>query len=74
MIGGGWATTFTSESLYNWEADDDPWTVPMALSISKVIRIAGLPFNASVAGVYYAEKPEGAADADVRVGLTYVFR
>lgn len=74
LIGGGWASTFTSETSYNWEADEDLWTVPLALSLSRIVNVGGLTFNAALSGVYYAEKPEGAAEADLRLGITYVFR
>lgn len=74
LIGGGWASTFTSESFHNWEADRDAWTVPLAAGVSRIVRLGGLTFNAAVSGVYYVEKPEGAAEAEIRAGLTYVFR
>lgn len=74
LLGDGWATTFNCESSYNWEAERDSWTVPLALSFSKVVNVSGLNFNVGVGGVYYAEKPDGAPDSEVRLNITYVFR
>lgn len=72
LMGNGWATGFSCESSYNWESES--WTLPVALSVSKVVSISGLNFNVGVGGVYYAEKPDGAPDSEVRLNITYVFR
>ena len=74
VFGAGWAATITSETVYNWEADTDGWTVPIMLSGAKVVKIAGKPFNFSVAGVYYTTAPVGVPEAELRLNATYVFR
>jgi hypothetical protein len=71
LIGGGWASTFTSESLYDWEASREAWTVPLSLGVSRIVRIGGLPFNAGLSGVYNIERPAGATESEMRVTLIY---
>lgn len=74
LVGGGWAATLTAEAGYNWEADADEWTVPLAASLSKVVTIGGRYFNVAVGVVEYVEKPEFAPDRELRASVTYVFR
>ncbi|HSA81963.1 MAG TPA: hypothetical protein VLE23_14195, partial [Geminicoccaceae bacterium] len=36
-----WTFTLQTETTYNWEADEDEWTVPIGAFVSKVVDIAG---------------------------------
>lgn len=74
LIGGGWAATGTAEASYNWNADRDRWTVPLAASMSKVVNMGGNFVNVGVSTVGYVEKPSFAPDWELRMSLTYVFR
>ena len=74
LLGGGYAGTFTCEASYDWHADTDPWLVPLALALSKVVDIGGKFVNFGVGGVYYAARPDGAPEAEIRLNATYVFR
>lgn len=74
LLGGGWSTTLTSEANYNWDADTDPWTVPVAVGVSRVVGIGGRFFSVGLTGAWYVEKPGFVQDWDVRCGITYVFR
>lgn len=74
LLGGGWAATFTAEASYNWNADGDEWTVPLAASMSKVVNIAGKYMNVGVGAVGYVDKPDLAPDWELRMSATYVFR
>ena len=62
-----------SEASYNWKADADKWTVPLAASMSKVVNIGGQYVNLGVAGVSYFKKPDYVPDWELCANVTYVF-
>lgn len=74
LLGGGWAASLNIEASYNWDADTNKWTIPLATSLSKVVNIGGKYVNFGVAAVGYAERPDFAPDWELRVNATYVFR
>lgn len=74
LLGGGWAASLNAEASYNWNADADKWTVPLAASLSKVLNVAGKYVNVGVGAVDYVEKPDFAPDWELRTSVTYVFR
>lgn len=62
--------SLNSESAYNWEADSDRWTVPINLSMSKVLKLGNKPISVGFGIRYYAETPDGGPDWGFRVPLT----
>lgn len=74
LLGDGWAASLNIEASYNWNADTDKWTIPLATSLSKVVNIGGKYVNLGLAAVNYVEKPDYAQDWELRVNATYVFR
>lgn len=74
LLGGGWAASLNVEASYNWNADKDKWTVPLATSLSKVVNLGGKYVNFGVAAVGYVERTDFAPDWELRVNATYVFR
>ncbi|MCU0576610.1 MAG: hypothetical protein MUD15_07285, partial [Desulfobacterota bacterium] len=48
LLGGGWSSTLTSETNYNWKADSDEWTVPVLLSLAKVVKLGEKYVNIGV--------------------------
>jgi len=44
-LGGGWAVSLNTEASYNWKADADKWTAPLAASMSRVVNIGGKCVN-----------------------------
>jgi hypothetical protein len=74
LLGDGWAASLNAEAIYNWNADTDKWTLPLAASVSKVVNIGGKYVNFGVATVGYVEKPDFAPDYELRLNVTYVFR
>lgn len=70
----GSSVSLTSETTYNWEADDDRWQVPVTLGLGQILPPIGKQFIAlAVAGSYYLEKSEYAQDWDVRAVISVVF-
>lgn len=74
LLGSGWAASLNMEASYNWNANSDKWTVPAAVSMSKVVSIGGKYMNVGLAAVDYIEKPEYSPDWELRANVTYVFR
>lgn len=75
LLGGGWSATVTSESTRNWEGpSNQAWTVPVALSISRVVTLGGRYVSLGAAYVEYVEAPAFSADYELRLSATYVIR
>jgi len=69
-------TTFglNTESTYNWAADKDPWTIPVNLSVSQLIKVGKLPVSLQGGLGYYAETPaNGASGWRFRFAVTLLF-
>ena len=72
LLADGWAASLNAETSYNWTADSDRWTVPLAAGLSKVVNLGGRYVNLAVAGIDYVEKPAYAPDWELRTSMTYV--
>jgi len=58
----------------NWKADrDDRWTVPLGGGLGKIVRCGRLPVNFQLQGYYNVEKPEFAADWQLRFQFQLLF-
>lgn len=67
----GTSLTLMSETTYDWEADQDPWQVPVTLALDQVLPPIGSQFlGIGVAGTYFFEKAEYAQDWDIRAVLS----
>jgi hypothetical protein len=61
--------------LYDWDNPvDDPWTVPVELTVSRVRKLGRNLVNVGVGARYYASTPENGPEWGVRVFVTYLFR
>ena len=56
----GWSVGYSGNVLANWEADDsdDVWTVPIGLSVGKVVKFGRLPVRLALAGQYMPIHPD----------------
>lgn len=74
FIGRGTSITLTSETTYNWEADEDEWQIPITAGVSQILPPFGKFFvGVGVAGTYYIEKSDNAPEWDVRAVVSVVF-
>ena len=77
-LGEGWYTGYNNVISYNWNApdNDEAWTLPLGLTIGKTSIIdeaKGRAMDISV-GYYALERnPEGGADSQLKVGLSFFF-
>jgi hypothetical protein len=51
-----WTASFQSESTYNWKTKK--WSVPLNLSVSKLVRIGKLPVSLQAGIGYWLESPD----------------
>jgi hypothetical protein len=55
----GWSVGYSGNVLANWKADDgDVWTVPIGVSVAKVVKFGKLPVRFAVAGQYMPVHPD----------------
>ena len=56
----GWSIGYSGNILANWKADSagDTWTVPLGLSVSKVVKFGKLPVRFALAGQYMVHHPD----------------
>jgi hypothetical protein len=66
-------TTFgiNTESTYDWEHSQ--WTVPINLTVTQLLRIAGQPLSLQLGPRFYADKPINGPDWGVRFAVTFLF-
>ena len=66
--------TLQSEAIANWNApnDEDTWTIPINMTVSKVTTLGPFPFSVlGGAGVYVAS-PDGGPDWKLRTAFTLI--
>ena len=55
----GWSVGYSGNVLANWKArDGDQWTVPIGLSVAKVVKAGKLPIRIALAGQWMPVHPE----------------
>lgn len=67
-----WTFTLNTESIYNWEAED--WSVPVNLTVSKIVKLDKLPVSLTAGVRYWAESPDSGPDGwGFRTAITLLF-
>ena len=70
----GWYLVTAPIMTANWEANSgDKWTVPLGGGIGKIQRIGKLPLNLQLQAFYNVEKPDNAADWQLRFQVQFLF-
>jgi len=71
----GWYVGCSPMITANWAAyqDKNIWTVPLGGGAGKIFRIGRLPVNAQLGAYYNVEKPDGAADWQLRFQVQLLF-
>ena len=68
-----WTYTLNTESTRNWEANEDEWTVPVNVQVTKVLKLGGQLVSVGGGARYYVTGPDTAPDWGLRVILTFLF-
>lgn len=70
----GTSATLASETTYNWNADEDPWQVPVTVGLNQILPPFGNYFvGVGVGASYYVEKADYAQEWDLRAVVSVVF-
>ena len=68
---GGLSLASNTESTYDWE--NEQWTVPIQVGVSKVLTMGRQPISLARNGRYWAEGPDTAPDWGLRLIFTLLF-
>jgi hypothetical protein len=60
-----------TESTYDWE--ESQWTVPINVTLTQMLKIAGQPLSLQIGYRTYAEAPEYGPDWGLRFAVTFLF-
>jgi hypothetical protein len=59
FLGKGWAIGYSGNILADWTADSSNiWTVPLGLTVNKVVKFGNLPVKIGIAGQYMPVHPD----------------
>lgn len=56
LPGGGWSVGTAGICSYDWE--NDQWTVPLQLQVSRTVKVGKMPLKIALEGNYYVEKSD----------------
>lgn len=69
----GWAIGFSPTITADWNSpNDERWTIPIGLGISKVQKVGALPMKFGVSGYYNIEKPANGPDWQLQLQVTFI--
>ncbi|NMN73970.1 transporter [Rhizobium sp. 57MFTsu3.2] len=67
-----WTFALNTESTYDWESNQ--WSVPINVSVSKLVTFDKQPVSFQLGARYWAESPEGGPQGwGVRAAMTFLF-
>jgi hypothetical protein len=73
-FGRGWALSTAPAITANWNApEDEQWTVPIGMGISKVDRIGSRPVSLALQYYHLAERPADGADTMWRLLISFLY-
>ena len=73
FFGDGWSIGYSGNILADWkQPSGEKWTVPLGLSLGKVVMFGRLPVQIQLAGQYFVEAPTGGPEWNVQLQITPV--
>jgi hypothetical protein len=73
FFGDGWSVGYSGNILADWKASSgERWTVPLGLSVGKVVRFGILPVQLQVGTQYFVERPTGGPKWNIQLQVTPV--
>jgi len=73
FFGDGWSVGYSGNILADWEkSSSERWTVPVGLSVGKIVKFGKLPVQIQIAGQYFAERPRGGPEWNIQLQITPV--
>jgi hypothetical protein len=69
----GWSFGYSGNIVMDWKArSQDVWTVPIGLSVGKIVQFGKLPVQIRLGGQYFAVRPEGGPEWNIQLQVTPV--
>jgi hypothetical protein len=73
FFGDGWSVGYSGTILADFKADSaERWTVPLGMSVGKVVKFGILPVQLQMAGQYFVERPNAGPKWNVQLQVTPV--
>jgi hypothetical protein len=73
FFGEGWSVSYSGAIRADWKSSrGEKWTVPLGLSVGKVVMLGILPVQFQIAGQYFVERPEGGPEWNAQLQVTPV--
>jgi hypothetical protein len=73
-LANGWALGFAPVITANWAAEDDEtWTVPLGLGITKVTAIGKQPLSLGLQYYNNVERPSTTGQSQIRLVISFLF-
>lgn len=73
QLGDGWYVNTAPIITVDWKADEgQQWKVPFGAGGGRLFRLGRLPVNGQVGAYYYAEKPTGGPEWQLRVQIQFL--
>jgi hypothetical protein len=73
FLGEGWSVGYSGNILADWKASSgDRWTVPIGVSVGKVLKFGRLPVKVQLAGQYIPIRPDNGPEWNIQLQLTPV--
>jgi len=73
FFGEGWSVGYSGNPVADWKAQGgEKWTVPLGLSVGKVVFLGKLPVQFQVAGQHFVERPTGGPRWNLQFQVTPV--
>jgi hypothetical protein len=70
---GGWSIGYSGQILADWKAPSgERWTVPLGVSVGKVVMLGRLPVQIQLGGQYFVERPPGGPKWNLQLQITPV--
>jgi len=69
----GWSIGYSGQILADWKAPSgEKWTVPLGVSVGKVVKLGMLPVQFQLGGQYFVERPTAGPEWNVQLQITPV--
>lgn len=73
FFGDGWSVGYSGQILADWEAHgSERWTVPIGVSVAKVVQFGKLPVQIQIASQYFVARPTGGPEWNIQLQITPV--
>lgn len=66
-----WTFSINAEASYDW--NEEEWTAPLNIGVSKLVHFGQQPVSFQVAGRPYLDSPSGGPDWGLRFNVTFLF-